>query len=67
MAVDDHSRYKYSGFIKKKSDIGDFAENVFKKIQAAGHTIKYAHCDNAGENIRHIQDACDKETGIIME
>ena len=41
MAVDDHSRYKYSGFMKKKSDIGDFAETIFKKVQAAGHTIKY--------------------------
>ena len=35
MAVDDHSRYKYSGFMKKKSDIGNFAEDVFKKVQAA--------------------------------
>ena len=47
MAVDDHSRYKYSGFMKKKSDIGDFAENIFKEVQAAGHTSKYVHCDNA--------------------
>ena len=67
MAVDDHSRYKYSGFMKKKSDIGDFAEEVFKKVQAAGHTIKYVRCDNAGENIRHLQDACEKEMGITME
>ena len=54
--------------MKKKLDIGNFAENVFKKVQAAGHTIKYVlHCDNVGENIRHLQDACDKEKGIIME
>ena len=41
---DDHSRYKYSGFMKKKSDISNFAENVFKKVQVAGHTIKYICC-----------------------
>ena len=67
MAVDDQSRYKYSGFMNKKSDIGDFAENIFKKVQAAEHMIKYVHCDNAGEKIRHLQDACEKETGITME
>ena len=53
--------------MKKKSDIGDFAENIFKKVQAAGQMIRYIHCDNAGENIRHLQEACDKEKGIIME
>ena len=67
MAVDDHSRYKYSGFMKNKSDIGDFAEDVFKKVQASGHMIKYIHCDNTGENIRQLQDACDKVKGIAME
>ena len=66
MAVDDHSQYKYSGFMKK-SDIGDFAEEVFKKVQAAGQTIKYIRCNNASENIRQLQDACDKVMGIIME
>ena len=28
MAVDDHTRYKFSGFMKEKSDIGRFATEV---------------------------------------
>ena len=37
MAVDDHTRYK---FMKEKSDIGNFAKEVLKKVKAAGHTVK---------------------------
>ena len=36
MAVDDHTRYKFSGFVKEKSDIGSFATEVLKKVKAAG-------------------------------
>ena len=50
VAVDDHKRYKFSGFMKEKSDIGSFAKEVLKKVKAAGHTVKYVRCDNAGEN-----------------
>ena len=53
MAVDDHTRYKFSGFMKEKSDIGSFAKEVLKKVKAAGHTVKYVRCDNAGENTKH--------------
>jgi hypothetical protein len=38
MAVDDCTRYKYSGFAKKKSEIGTFAQEVFQKVKVAGHT-----------------------------
>ena len=52
MAVDDATRYKYTGFGKQKSEIGVFVQAVFKKIKAAGHTVKLVRCDNAGENVK---------------
>ena len=67
MAVDDHTRYKFSGFMKEKSDIGSFAKEVLKKVKAAGHMVKYVRCDNAGENTKQLRDACEEETGIILE
>ena len=67
MAVDDATRYKYTGFGKHKSDIGEFAISVFNKVKSANHTVKFVRCDNAGENVNQLQDACEGITGITME
>ena len=67
MAVDDHTRYKFSGFMNEKSDIGSFAKEVLKKFKAAEHTVKYARCDNAGENTKQLRKACEEAMGIILE
>ena len=67
MAVDDHTRYKFSGFMKEKSEIGSFATEVLKKVKAAGYTVKYVRCDNAGENTKQLREACEEETGTIQE
>ena len=49
MAVDDFTRYKISGFIKKKSDMKSFATEVLSKMKSAGHEVKFVgdhgvHC-----------------------
>ena len=67
MAVDDHTQYRFSGFMKEKSDIRSFAKEVLKKVTAAGHTARYIRCDNAGENTKQLREACEEEMGIILE
>ena len=67
MAVDDHTRYKSSGFVKGKSEIWSFATEVLKKVKAAGHTVKYVCRYNEGENTKQLREACEEERGIIQE
>jgi hypothetical protein len=33
----------------------------------ANHTVKFVQCDNAGENVKQLQDACENEMAITME
>jgi hypothetical protein len=46
MAVDGHSRMKFSGFITRKSEIAKFVEGVLGKMKTYGHKVKFVRCDN---------------------
>ena len=67
MVADDFTRDKISGFAKKKSEIGDFMKEVLSRVQTAGHSTKFVRCDNAGENIKQLKEACVAVNGLQME
>ena len=67
LAVDDFTRYKISGFAKKKSEIGDFMKEVLSRVRIAGHSTEFVRCDNAGENIKQLKEACEVVNGLQME
>jgi hypothetical protein len=66
MAVDGKTRKAFSGFMKKKSEFGEFVESVIDKAATDGHTVKYIRCDNAGENTKQLKEVCAKK-GVTME
>ena len=51
LMVEDYSKYKWSLFLKKKSDLPESVHKLFQHIQN-NHDIKFKtiRCDNAGEN-----------------
>jgi hypothetical protein len=53
--VDDNSRRKRSRFIPNKSDIAEVLCPILLKNQQAGFACKFIHCDNAGENVKHLE------------
>lgn len=67
LAVDDKTRFKLSGFAKKKSDMGVFMKEVLRKVHAEGYTTKYVRCDNAGENGKQLKEACEEFKKLQLE
>ena len=41
--------------------MGILATEVLKKVKAAGHTVKYVRCGNAGENTKQLRKAVKKK------
>ena len=49
--VEDSMDYAWSYFLKEKSELKDLMMTLFKDSKMMfGVTVRYAHCDNAGEN-----------------
>jgi hypothetical protein len=53
--VDDNSRRKWSRFISNKSDIAEVLRPILLKNKKAGFACKFIRCDNAGENLKHLE------------
>ena len=66
MAVDGHSRMKFSGFITRKSEIAKFVEGILGKMKTFGHKVKLIRCDNAGENNKQLRLLAEQHE-IVME
>lgn len=50
MVVDDHSRFKWSRFIRQKSDLSSEITPLVQELKSKGFEIKFVRMDNAGEN-----------------
>ena len=64
LIVDQHTRMKWSIFLKKKSDLGDkvilFLKNLHEKDKVIIQNIR---CDGAGEN-KTLKEKCKGTTGL---
>ena len=65
--VDDYSRYSWSRFVKKKSELPDKVISVMKTILALGYKIKKIRMDNAGENTGTLVKYCNEVIGDKVE
>jgi transposase InsO family protein len=52
LVMDEATKYCWSYFLPKKSDLGKTMLNLVKKLQTNGTKIRYICCDNAGENLK---------------
>ena len=66
MVVDDFSRKKWSYYLKSKDDIAKPLKTLLDKIKGNGWPCKYIRCDNAGENVKHVENLAN-DYGIEME
>ena len=68
LLVDDHSRFKWSLFVQKKSDLAEEVYGLLKQIKNENNiAFKSIRCDNAGEN-KKLQELLDeKEYGAKFE
>jgi transposase InsO family protein len=65
-AVDDATRMGFTFFLKSKDEIRGKISQLISQVKVFKHEIKIIRCDNAGENVRHIQDIA-RENGLLME
>ena len=42
-------------------------KEVLRRVQTAGHSTKFVRCNNMGENIKQLKEACKGVTGLQME
>lgn len=56
----------YIYFMKTKDKIGLKLEHLIQQVKQLKHTVKIIRCNNAGDNVRHIQDLA-KKYGLTME
>ena len=66
LIVDDKTRKAWSFFVPKKSDVKKVAESLVLLLKGASVTVKYLHCDNAGENVKGLTEVCHAH-GISLE
>jgi len=50
LVIDQFTKFKWSRFIKKKSDLAINLVEIIKLIRFDNYQVKYIRCDNAGEN-----------------
>ena len=50
LMVDQYSKFKISGFLKKKSDMGNFICRKVSELKNKKIGIRFIICDNASEN-----------------
>lgn len=65
MVVDDYTRYKWSMFIKAKSDLTSVVVPLLKELQSVGKAVNHIRMDNAGENKKLAAET--KQMGVNIE
>ena len=65
LIVDDHTRMKWSRFLKHKSELNDAVLPLIKQLLAKKLTVKKVRMDNAGENLVLAESL--KPLGIDVE
>ena len=63
--VDDKSRKLWDYYGTRKSQIKNVQKEILDKQRAAGYTVKYIWCDNAGEHVSDLRKMCEGEYGIV--
>ena len=58
--VDDYTRIGFSGFVKNKNEIINFAERHFVLLKGLGYEVKFMRTDNAGENVKALTKLCEQ-------
>ena len=56
----------FTYFLKTKDEVRFKMDMLINQAKILGHEIRIVRCDNAGENVRHIQDIA-KENNLKME
>ena len=64
--VDDVTRMGHCYFMSSKDQIGKFFDDYLYRLSLEGHHITRIRCDNAKENIKHLEDIA-KTKKIKME
>ena len=63
--MDDATGFKFSFFLKQKSETAGKVTELIKHLKE--YKVKFIRCDNAGENLK-LEEACKKEGfGIKFE
>ena len=50
LVVDQLSKYKWSVFLKKKSELAKALVEIIKEIKYSGKRVEFKRCDNSGYN-----------------
>ena len=58
--MDNKTRKSWSQFRRTKSEIVKIVEKKIEDLKSMGHTVKYLHCDNAGEYQYKMEEMCKK-------
>ena len=68
LVVDDATGYKFSYFLKRKSETAAKVITLIKHLKATlNYQVKYIRCDNAGENRTLEEKSKEEGLGIIFE
>ena len=65
-AVDDYTDFTWVNFAPSKAKMANFVTDLIKEINGLGFKVEYLRCDNAGEHMGKLADACTKY-GVILE
>ena len=68
LLVDDATGFKFSYFLKKKSETAARVVALIKHLKTTlDYQVKFIRCDNAGENLK-LEEASKKEgLGVVFE
>ena len=61
LVVDEATNFKWSYFLRKKSDQVEVLTGLIKKLKNNGKKVKMIRCDNAGENKALEKECKDKD------
>ena len=65
--VDDKTRKSWDFYGAKKNGIKAHLQELLDKLRAAGITVKYIRCDNAGEHVSDLKKMCEGQYNIQLE
>ena len=68
LIVDNATGFKFSYFLKKKSEVPKIIVRLIKHLkQTKGYVVKYLHCNNAGENLATEKECLAAGLGVTFE
>ena len=65
LVVDEATKFKWSYYLRKKSDQVEVLTGLSKKLKNKGKTVKMIRCNNAGES-KALEKECEKQ-GLGVE